>query len=126
MAKDASLLISRILVVFIFLHAGIDKIRHWSDTIAYMQHYNVPLIKFSLAAAIIIEVVGAFLIILGLKSRYAAVLLMIYLVVITAFFHNIIKEPQQMINFLKNIAILGSLLSIAIHGHGKFGFDKEQ
>lgn len=125
MAKDAGLLISRILVVFIFLHAGINKVRNFADAIGYMQHYNVPFSKISLVLAIVIEVGLAILIILGFKARYSAIVMMLYLVVITIIFHNIIKDPQQMINFLKNIAILGGLLSIALHGPGKLSFDKE-
>ena len=125
MAKDACLLISRILLVFIFLHAGIGKIQHFADTIGYMQHYNVPLVKVSLIIAIAIEVGLAILIILGFKARYSAIIMMLYLVVITIIFHNILKDPQQMINFLKNISILGGLLAIALQGPGKLSFDKD-
>ena len=125
MAKDAGLLVSRILIVFIFLHAGINKIRNFADTIGYMQHFHVPFIKVSLVLAILVEVGLAILIILGFKARYSAIVMMLYLAVITIIFHNIVKDPPQMINFLKNIAILGGLLSIAIPGPGKLSFDKE-
>jgi putative oxidoreductase len=124
MAKDSGLLISRIFIVFIFLYAGINKIRHFSDSIGYMQQHGIPLTSIALVLAIIIEIGFSFLIILGFKSRYVAVIMMVYLAVITVIFHNFIKDPQMMIHFLKNLAIMGGLLSLALNGPGKLSFEK--
>jgi putative oxidoreductase len=121
--KDIALLVGRIFVIFIFMKAGFDKISNYSNTLAYMKSFKVPLSDIALIISIIIEIGCSFLILLGYKTRYAAMGLVIFLVIVTPIFHNIFRNPEQMIHFLKNIAIIGGLLQIAATGGGKYSLE---
>lgn len=124
MLKDLALFIGRIFIIFIFMKAGFDKIANYSNTLNYMRSFNIPLTNIALILSIIIEIGCSLLVLIGYKIRYAALLLVIFLVIVTPIFHNIIRNPEQMINFLKNIAIIGGLLQLAVVGGGKYSLDK--
>ena len=54
----------------------------------------------------------------GFKARYAALVIALWLVPVTLVFHNFwgvpaAQQQEQMINFLKNLAIIGGLLVTA-------------
>ncbi len=125
MIKDIGLLFSRVLVVFIFLYSGINKIFNFNDTLNYMNSYHIPKVKILGILAITIEIIASYLIIIGYKSKYASIALIGFLIIVTAIFHNVMREPIQMINFLKNLALIGALLSIAINGPGPISIDKK-
>jgi len=79
-----------------------------------------------------VEILGGLAILLGIKTRWVAWLIVIYLVFITAFSHQFwlidaakdLKEFMiQKSNFYKNLAILGGFLMLALHGPGAISFD---
>src|SRR4030042_5928146 len=94
MAKDIVLLIARICIVFVFLKAGFDKIFNYPDTLAYMQNYHIPLTQILLLITIIIEITCSFLLILGFKSKYNAIILIVFLILVTPVFHNVFSTPN--------------------------------
>ena len=59
-----------------------------------------------------IEIGGGLLLLTGFKARYAALALALFLVPVTLVFHNPAHQ-DQMVNFLKNLAIIGGLLVTA-------------
>jgi len=125
MIKNIGLLFSRMLVVFIFLYSGINKIFNFAETLNYMNRFHIPQVKILGILAIAVEIIASFLIIIGYKSKYASIVLIGFLIIVTAIFHNVMKEPVQMINFLKNLALIGALLSIVINGPGALSIDKK-
>jgi putative oxidoreductase len=69
------------------------------------------------------------MIILGLGTRYAACLIVIFVIVATAISHRYweISEPAmgrlQQVQFFKNLAIVGGTLFLFICGAGRFSLD---
>jgi putative oxidoreductase len=47
----------------------------------------------------------------------------VFTVVLAITFHRNFADPNQMIHFLKNIAIVGGLLQVMAFGGGKFSID---
>ncbi len=112
-------LAARILLAQIFVISGINKIFNWSGTAKYMASKGLPLIPLLLALAIAFELIGAGLLIANYKPHIGAILLIVFLVIVTPIFHNFWAVPPkqqklQMIMFLKNLSILGGLLLFAI------------
>ena len=75
-----------------------------------------------------VEILGGVAILLGIKTRWVAWLIVIYLVLITGFSHaywlaDAANVAAQKSNFFKNIAILGGYLILALHGPGAISFD---
>jgi putative oxidoreductase len=67
--------------------------------------------------------------ILGFKTRLAAVLLLGFTIVAAVLAHSFWAVPveqyqAQYINFFKNIAICGGLLYVFVHGAGPISIDR--
>lgn len=115
-------LAGRILLALIFLLSGLGKIGAYGGTAAYMSSAGVP--AALLPVVIATEVLGGIAVMLGWKSRVAAVLLAGYCVLTASFFHRNFADQMQMINFLKDISIAGGLLLLAANGAGPLSIDR--
>src|SRR5437867_447579 len=73
-------LAGRILLCTIFILSGLTKFTDWQGTAQYMASKNMPLIPVLLPLAAVIEVAGGLAIVLGAKSRLAALVLFFYLI----------------------------------------------
>src|SRR5437762_13972160 len=81
-------LAGRILLSTIFILSGLTKFTDWQGTAAYMAAHGLPLIPLLLPLAAIVEIAGGLAILLGSKSRFAALVLFFYLIPTTLIFHN--------------------------------------
>ena len=119
--KNVLELISRILLSTIFLLAGITKIVAYQDAAAYMELAGVA--DWLLPVVIAGEVVLPILIIVGWYTRISAIALGIFTIVTALLFHVDFSDQMQVIMFLKNVAMAGGLLLLAVHGAGVLSMD---
>ena len=117
----------RLLLSAIFLISGFGKITAFS-AMAGMMASKLPAPKLMLALAIVAEIGGGLSLLLGLLSRLGALGLFVYLIPTTLLFHNFwaadaAHHQEQLINFLKNLAIMGGLLMVIAHGAGPLSID---
>lgn len=125
---DAFALAGRILLGWLFLTSGWDKFGGISGFAGYLTALKVPAPELFAWIAAIIEVVIGITLILGVATRYGALLAVVFLVVATALAHRYWEYPaaQQMAqynNFLKNLSILGGMLLLFVTGAGRFSLD---
>ena len=120
--KNLVPLIGRILIASIFLIAGVEKIMHPAQTQQYMASHGMPLVRLMLIGAIIVELGGGLSVLLGFKARWGAAALALFLVPTTLIFHT--QFPDQQINFMKNLAIIGGLLMMSHFGPGPASLDE--
>ncbi|HMH19547.1 MAG TPA: DoxX family protein [Burkholderiales bacterium] len=111
-------LAGRILIAQIFLLSGIDKIVHHAQTLGYMTKAGLPFPEVLLIASIIVEIGAALAIIAGWKTRWAAAALILWMIPVTLVFHNPAGGQDQMVHFMKNVAITGGLLVLWASGPG--------
>ena len=128
-SKDGMLLLSRLLLMVLFVIFGWSKLSSFSDTAAYMGSVGVPLPTVSAAIAVIMEFFVGVAIAIGFYTRPLAVLLGLYTVAAAVIGHQFwnMVDPERigaMINFYKNISIAGGLLLLCIAGPGKYSLDK--
>ena len=81
-------------------------------------------VPFFLTMAILFELGGGLTVLLGFKALLGAWALVFYLIPVSLIFHNFwaftgAEQRMQVINFLKNHAIMGGLLLVALRGAGK-------
>ena len=119
--KDLIDLISRVLISLLFLLNGYFKIINYDGSIEWMESYGVPGIL--LTPAIILEIAAPILIIIGYKTRLASSLLAGFCITTAFVFHTDFTNQIQITSFLKNIALAGGFLIIAINGARKFSLD---
>ena len=116
-------LLARILISGLFLINGIFKINNYDGTIGWMESFGLP--GIFIIPAIILEIVGPVLIILGYQAKIAAGLLSIFCILTAFIFHNDFSDQMQLTSFLKNIALAGAFLFIFINGTKGFSLDKK-
>ena len=108
-----ALLIGRGLLGIYFIIPGIAKITGWSGTVQEMAAHGVPLIPVALIITIILQVgVGASLLI-GYRTQLCAAILAALTLIINLYMHDFWNNPDEMQNFIKNLAILAGLLFVS-------------
>src|SRR6185437_2200300 len=100
--------IGRVLMAIMFIQGGIEKIFGYAGAQGYMEAHGVP--GWLLPAVIFVETGCGLSVLLGLFTRWSAILLAGFCVLAALFFHNDFADQMQMINFMKNITIAGGFL----------------
>lgn len=121
-------LIARVFLALLFVPAGFNKIAGFAGTVGYITSKGVPLPEVAAAIAVAVELGLGLLLLVGLQTRWAALGIALFTLVITFIFHNFWAVPAdqvmlQQLNFLKNIAIVGGLFSVAAWGGGAWSVD---
>ena len=134
-------IIGRILLSFIFLLAAVNKIIDWRgseealiqgmnhslsayqgvDWLHDMINFLLPWSSVLLVIALVFELVGGLFVFFGVKVRFGSILLLLFLIPTTFFFHGFwtfqdADRHLQMTIFLKNISIFGGLLFVLAYG----------
>jgi len=115
--------LGRALIGLPFLMSGLGKLAAYGATTAYIASVGLPLPPLGWVIAVIFEIGGGLLLLLGFRSRYVALALAAFTLATAVFFHTNFADKNQMIHFLKNIMIIGGLLQIAHFGAGAFSLD---
>ena len=120
--------LGRLLMSLIFLFSGLEKLRTWKQTAAYMTSKRMPWVPFFLVGAIVLEVGGGISVFLGWETKIGAVALILFLISAALIFHNFwacegMERQIQMAMFLKNVSIMGGLLLLVYFGPGPMSID---
>ena len=116
-------LIARISISILFLLNGIFKINNYEGTVGWMESFGLPGIL--IFPAIILEIVGPILIIIGYQTRIAAAALSLFCIATAIIFHNDFSDQMQLNAFLKNIALAGGFLFLVVNGAKGYCLDKK-
>ena len=116
-------LCARILISALFFTNGVFKIMNYDGTVGWMEGYGVPGIL--IIPAIIIEILGPILIMVGYQTKITAAFLSLFCLLTASIFHNEFSNQMQLTSFLKNIALSGGFLLLVINGSKKFSLDKK-
>jgi putative oxidoreductase len=128
-ARPLVLLAGRILIGAIFLNSGIRKLLGFAGTVGYFTKLGFPAPELFTVLAIVIEIGGAILLIIGWKTRWAGWLLALFVLIAAFAAHRFwefdaAQYANQMNHFMKNLAIIGGLLFVATVGAGSASVDK--
>lgn len=121
-------LAGRLLLVALFLPAGIAKLTGFAGTVGYISSVGLPLPSVAAALAAVVEIGGALALLFGIGTRIAALALAGFTLVASFFFHAYWAVPAdqafvQQLMFFKNVAVTGGLLVLAAHGAGAWSVD---
>src|SRR6266404_3783044 len=121
--------LGRLLLSTIFLLSAVgNKIPHFGDVAKVMESVGVPAPQFLLAGAIVFLLVGSLSVIAGYKARIGAVLLLTFLALASYYFHPFWRlegqaQQEQMIQFMKNLPMMGAMLFVVANGSGPMSVD---
>ncbi|MES2412311.1 MAG: DoxX family protein [Pseudomonadota bacterium] len=119
-------LLGRILLALLFVPAGFSKIGGFAGTVGYIASQGVPLPQVAAAIAIVVELGLGLLLLVGFQTRWAALGMALFTVVITFIFHAFWSDPAQSMMFFKNMAIAGGLFAFAAFGGGAWSVDAKR
>lgn len=111
-------LIARAMLAYIFIVGGVTYVGQYASVADYMQANGVD--GRLLPLVILTELGGGLLVLVGLKTRWAAIALFGFCLLTALFFH---LGADQTIHFRKNLAMAGGFLALAIYGPGAWSLD---
>ena len=115
----APFVIGRVLFGGFFLYNGIHHFLHTRDIAQYAGTKHVPNPDVAVRVTGAMLAIGGASILLGIKPKYGAAAIVAFLAGASPMIHNFWAEedPQarqaDMINFCKNLALLGAALALA-------------
>jgi putative oxidoreductase len=118
--------IGRRLTAAIFIVSGFGKIATPAMTQGYIASARLPVPTIAYLIEIVIEISGGRLLVIGFHTRATAAVLAAFVVATALNFHHNFADQNQLIHFLKNIAIAGGLLQVFAFGAGYFSFDNRR
>lgn len=119
-------LLGRIFISVIFLFEAYDSLRYFKETKDQMTTAGLVWQQdLLLSGAIFVLILGGMLVLLGYRSTFGAILLLLYWVPVTVIAHDFWNRPPdelrlESIIFMKNLAITGGLLIILVNGSGRY------
>jgi putative oxidoreductase len=115
--------IGRLLLAVLFLFSAIGKLAAPEATIGYIASANLPLPEVGYGIALVVELLGGLLLVVGYRTRLVAGIIALFTLGAAVAFHNNFGDQNQLIHFLKNIAVVGGLLQVVAFGAGSFSID---
>jgi putative oxidoreductase len=127
--QPSLLLAGRVLLALVFVVVGWGHLTNYGGAVGYFTKWAFPMPEVAAVLAILFELGGGILLIIGWKTRWAALALALYTLVALAVAHRYwTYEAAQIFNqfshFYKNLAIVGGMLAIAAVGPGRYSIDK--
>lgn len=120
---DAAALVGRLFFSSLFLVFGYNKIAGYASSVGYMGSLGLPAPALFTGLAIIIEIGGGLLILAGYQTRLVSLGLAIYVLAASFIAHAQFGDPNQLTNFMKNMAIVGGSLAFVAFGGGAYSLD---
>lgn len=114
----------RVLLGALFIVTAVGKAVTFKATEAAMSEFGLQLTGLLLAIAIAVELLGGVLLLVGLKTREAALALCVWLLTVTVVVHGNLSVDANRVQAANNIAIIAALLFLYAHGGGGASLDQ--
>ena len=115
--------VGRGLNAMLFILSGLSKLAAPAATIGYIASTHLPLPVAGFGIAVAVELGGGSFLLLGYKTRVVAFVMALFTLATAAIFHNNFADQNTLIHFLKNFAIIGGLLNVAVIGGRSLSLD---
>jgi putative oxidoreductase len=127
---DILLFLGRLSFAALFVPDGLSKIEGFARFAAGLGNRGLPYPEVWAVLAIIAEIGGPILIVLGVQLRVGILLLIGFCLVATALSHRywelseIAERRTQLLSFYKNLALCGGLLFLWVSGPGNLSLER--
>jgi putative oxidoreductase len=121
--------LGRLLLGLIFVHGGINKIGAIGATVGVMTAHGIPAADILVYGAIAMEVGVGALLIAGLFTRWAALALFFYTLLLALLFHAYWSDADAAAArtdsalFFGHLSMMGGMLYVFAFGPGPFSLD---
>ena len=124
--NDIALLIGRICIGALFVMAAYAKFKGLAGTTGYLTKLGVPAPSIMAPIVATFELIVGVLLIVGFKTRLAALAVAIFVVVAALLAHTNFDDQNQLNHLLKNFAIAGGCLALFVSGAGIYSVDAKR
>ena len=116
-------LAARVLLAQVFIVSGFGKLKAFTATASFMSNLGIPASQTMLVLTIALELGGGILLVLGWQARWLAIAFFGFTFITAVVVHPFWSAEAQSVggqlnNFMKNLAIMGGMLYVVIHGPG--------
>ncbi|HAH09604.1 MAG TPA: DoxX family protein [Alphaproteobacteria bacterium] len=116
------------IIAAIFLLAALNKMQNWEATATFIAAHGLPYRYVLLALALLVELVCGFGVLIGFRTRSAALILFAYTLIVTYLIHDFwfaeaSARALQAELFTKNMGLAGGLLILIGQGAGAWSID---
>jgi putative oxidoreductase len=123
------ILIGRLALAAIFVPSGFGKLAHIDAFAHTLAARGIPMPGLLAVVGACVEFFGSIAIVLGFRTRFAALLMTAFTIVAALIAHRFWEvegatHEVQYIQFMKNIAIAGGWLCLFVTGPGLFAIDR--
>jgi putative oxidoreductase len=126
-AKTYLVPLGRLLLAALFIYAGYTKLFVFgpAGTAGFFTKAGVPVPELAAWVAIIVELVGGILLLIGLQTRWVALVLCVWCL-ITGFAYHLPDTAMMhdMNHFYKNLGLAGGFLYVFAYGAGALSVDR--
>lgn len=128
-ASDLALLFGRIAIAAVFIPSSISKLTGLAGFVASLEARGVPYASVLGPLGAIIEFLGGIAVLVGMQVRFASVLMILFTVAATLIAHRFWEfegsaRVTQQTQFLKNLAIVGGYVFLAVNSGGRYCIDR--
>lgn len=121
--RDQAALVGRLFYSSLFILYGYFKLTGFAGTIGYMGKQGLPAPMLFAALAVIFELGGGLLMLIGYQTRLVALGLGIYVIVAALIAHMHFADANQLAHFMKDMAIAGGSFAFVASGAGRYSLD---
>jgi putative oxidoreductase len=126
--QDMVLLLGRLALGAIFVKSGLQKLMAIGAFAASLAGRGVPQSEMWAIIGASVEVIGGILVVTGFKTRFASILMILFVIVATGISHRYWEFADaarrlQESQFFKNLSIIGGFVLLTVTGSGRFGLD---
>ena len=114
--QKAGFIVGRVIVGIYYIYSGLAHFTSFGAMVGYAKAKGVPFPEFGVIITGILLLVGGITFLLGIYPKLGVLALVIFFVPVTFMMHNFwtVQDPMarmgEMINFTKNMALMGSAL----------------
>ena len=108
-------MVGRMLIGLLFLFSGVGVVMGGVDVLVGMiDSRGLPMASLLAWVVVLIKIAAGGALILGYKTKEAALALLVFTLLATIFYHMNLED----VNLFKNLAIVGGLMYVYIYGPG--------
>ena len=122
-SAPVAVLAGRVLLSILFIIAGYSKLTAIGGTAGWFASIGLPMPTVTTVVVGLVELLGGLAILVGFKTRIAAIVLALFTLAATAAAHLDFSQAGNALMLQKNLAITGGFLLLAVLGAGSLSID---
>jgi putative oxidoreductase len=118
-----AILAGRVLLSVLFILAGYAKLTDIAGTAGWFGSIGLPAPTVAAVVAGLIELLGGLAVLVGFRTRIAAIVLAVFTLAATAIAHLDFSQAGNALMLQKNLGLTGGFLLLAVLGAGACSID---